>query len=111
MAKRLFRNWVLLLLSGATINAVALQDPTRPTDPAAYFGNGEQRATATWTLQSILSSADRRIAIINGTRVQEGDRIGTARVVSIQPSQVVLNTGDRTLTLPLWPELIRRVNP
>jgi hypothetical protein len=31
--------------------------------------------------------------------------------VSIRPSQVVLNTGKRTLTLQLWPEPIRKLNP
>ena len=111
MARRQLQTLLLLLLSASSLKTWALQDPTRPTDPAVYFGSDRNTVTATWTLQSILSSPDRRIAIINGTRVQEGDRIGTAQVVSIRPSQVVLNTGGRTLTLQLWPASIRRLSP
>ena len=97
----------LVLISAAVLtqNARALQDPTRPTDPSAYFGYGT--ANNSWALQSILSSPARRIAIINGTRVREGDRIGSAKVVSISESQVVLNSGGRALTLHLLPQSIK----
>jgi len=88
----------LLLINIYIAAAAATPDPTRPTDPAAYFGNNEPSASG-WSLQSILSSPQRRIAIINGSRVREGDRIGAAQVIRITPTQVVLNTGERTLTL------------
>lgn len=87
----------------------ALHDPTRPTDPADYFGGGS-RSNSTWSLQSILSAADRRIAIINGTQVREGDLIGSARVISISESKVVLNTDGQRFTLRLLPTSIK-VNP
>ncbi len=90
-----------LVLAG---NAAALNDPTRPTDPALYFGSGNAGG---WALQSILSSNERRIAIINGQRVKEGDRIGSARVARIHDSQVVLETRDRKLTLHLRPDSIK----
>jgi len=99
---------LLLLLGMLSFNASALQDPTRPTDPVLYFGGNHRPGTSVWTLQSILSAPDRRIAIINGTRVREGDRIGNARIVSIKPSHVVLNTGKRTLKLQLLPETLKR---
>ncbi len=102
---------LLLVASTGAANAWALQDPTRPTDPVLYFGSSHLPSTSAWTLQSILSAPDRRIAIINGTRVREGDHIGNARVVRIKPSQVVLNTGERTLTLQLLPENIKKVSP
>lgn len=84
----------------------ALHDPTRPTDPADYFGGGN-RSNSSWSLQSILSAADRRIAIINGTRVREGDLIGSAKVISISESKVVLNTGGQRFTLRLLPTSIK----
>lgn len=90
-----------LLLSG---NVFALNDPTRPIDPAVYFGSGNRDG---WALQSILFSSDRRIAIINGVRVQEGDRIGAARVVRIRDSRVVLETGNRRLELRLRPDTLK----
>ncbi|MGD8842871.1 MAG: general secretion pathway protein GspB [Gammaproteobacteria bacterium] len=95
----------------ASVSAWALQDPTRPTDPAHYFGTETMRDKPTWALQSVLSSPDRRVAVINGVRVREGDRIGMARVVSIRPAAVVLKTDYRTVTLRLWPAGRRKVNP
>jgi MSHA biogenesis protein MshK len=103
---------LMVLMALPAAYARALQDPTRPTDPTLYFGgNNTRTTTADWTLQSVLSSPARRIAIINGTRVKEGDRIGSARVVSIQPSHVVLHTGSRNLTLHLWDNNIKKVTP
>jgi MSHA biogenesis protein MshK len=95
------------LLLGWVICAHVFHDPTRPTDPAIYFGSGARATSDGWSLQSILSSPKRRIAVINGTRVREGDRIGTARVVRIRDTHVLLKTGGRTLTLHLLPASIK----
>lgn len=92
---------LLIASLGVSGAALALQDPTRPTDAAAWFGNKTSGAQAEWSLQSILTGSDRRIAVINGTRVREGDRIGTARVVQIEDSRVLLKIGEGTLTLRL----------
>ena len=98
---------LLICCMAALGSAFALTDPTRPTDPAAYFGTGTATDSKGWALQSILFASDRRIAVINGTRVQEGDRIGSARVVRIRDSQVLLDTGGRSLTLHLLPETVK----
>ncbi len=84
----------------------AFHDPTRPTEPDVYFGSSIRNNSA-WSLQSILSASDRRIAIINGTRVREGDVIGSAKVISIGESKVVLNTGGQRFTLRLLPTSIK----
>lgn len=99
--------YLLLLGLGPTGSALALKDPTQPTDPANYFGGGKNKSAGSWSLQSILSSPRRRIAVINGTRVKEGDRIGSARVVRITNSHVLLNASGRMLTLHLFPEPLR----
>jgi MSHA biogenesis protein MshK len=99
--------FILALWAGLCGNLYALNDPTQPTDPALYFGTGQDRKSNGWSLQSILTSPDRRIAIINGSRVREGDRIGSARVVRIRDSHVLLNTGGRTVTLRLLPQSIK----
>jgi MSHA biogenesis protein MshK len=98
---------LLLLGPGLAGNAHALKDPTQPTDPKNYFGSAESHSDSSWSLQSILSSPQRRIAVINGTRVKEGERIGSARVVRIHDSRVLLNSRGRTLTLHLLPESIK----
>lgn len=107
------RKWIgalLLLGPGLAGSLHALQDPTQPTDPGTFFAGAETRSGSNWSLQSILSSPQRRIAVINGTRVREGDRIGSARVVRILDSQVLLNAKGRTLTLQLFPES-KKVGP
>ena len=98
---------IALLWSGMSGALYALNDPTQPTDPALYFGTAHDRKSTDWSLQSILSSPERRIAIINGARVREGDRIGSARVVRINESHVLLNTGGRTVKLRLLPQSIK----
>ena len=105
MDKRVICALLIVSLAPAG-NLHALHDPTRPTDPASYFGS-KKKQPGGWSLQSILSSPERRIAVINGTRVREGDRIGSARVVRINDSHVLLNTGGRTLTLRLLPESLK----
>jgi MSHA biogenesis protein MshK len=103
------RTVVPLLICGlaALGNAFGLTDPTRPTDPETYFGAGRSIDSSDWALQSILFASDRRIAVINGARVKEGDRIGSARVVRIRDSQVLLDTGGRRLTLHLLPQTVK----
>lgn len=107
MVDSLSRSALGLMLFAAT-QAHALYDPTRPTDPVQYFGQGgSSAARQAWTLHSILRASDRRIAIINGRRVREGERIGSARVLRIDDSQVLLQTGTRRLTLRLLPHSIK----
>lgn len=98
---------MLIIGLAAACNSHALTDPTQPTDPTLFFGKGKTQPGGGWSLQSILSSPQRRIAVINGARVREGDRIGSARVVKIRDSHVLLNTGGRTLTLRLLPDSIK----
>jgi len=97
----------LLLGCGLAASVHALQDPTQPTDPEQFFGSADSHSGSSWSLQSILSSPQRRIAVINGTRVKEGDRIGSARVIRIHDSHVLLGTSGRRLTLHLFPESIK----
>ncbi len=99
--------YLAVIVSGLLLanTAMALSDPTRPTDPVLYFGTGN--SSGGWALQSIIFSNERRIAIINGQRVQEGGRIGSARVARIRNSHVVLKTRDRTLKLRLHPDLVK----
>ena len=99
--------YLLLLGFGLSDSVQALKDPTQPTNPVNYFGGSKNPSAGNWSLQSILSSPQRRIAVINGTRVKEGDRIGSARVVRIRDSHVVINSRGRTLTLHLFPEPIK----
>lgn len=41
---------------------------------------------------SILHSADRRLAVVNGTIVRTGDRVGSSTIVEIQPRAIVVES-------------------
>jgi MSHA biogenesis protein MshK len=92
-----------LLFTGG-VEAASFADPTRPatfTPGAAPAPSGRPR------LESVLIAPDRRLAVISGQRVQVGDRIGGAQVVSITESAVVLRSGEAAETLLLFPQLKR----
>jgi len=80
-------------------------DPTRPPTDAevrAWLGaGGSGRADSDLQLQSVLVSDSRRIAIINGERLRPGDRIAGARIKDIEFGRVVIERGERTITLHL----------
>ena len=89
---------LLTLLS--THSHCALSDPTAPLNNSL-----NQQDTSTqdsgWLLHSTLISQGRRIALINGHSVREGDHVGNARVVSIKPAEVQLISNQRRITLRL----------
>lgn len=99
---------VLLTLSGSA--AAQTADPTRP--PAALYapvsvpGVTYQLANVDEPrVQSILVSlrrGGRRIAVIDGKTVRQGDRIGGAVVAAINSTEVILKRGSTTQTLKLF---------
>jgi len=100
-----------LLLSMLWLNT-AIADPTRPP---AWLGNSiqaapQQSAGQSYLLQQILVSEQRRLAIINGELVSEGQSIQNARVVNISFDKVVLRVGSKKKTLTLAPETKEVIN-
>ena len=94
----------LLLFSVATVRASEpLPDPTQP--PAAALAVEaavpEQKATADLELRAIFHADDRRIAVINGRRVEVSDQIGGARVLAIEIDRVRLERAGEIIELEL----------
>jgi hypothetical protein len=102
------------LFSAATLSqsipAAELKDPTRPADyrnlstPAAdnlqQKGMLEEKITS-WRLDSTLTAGDRKLAIINGSLVSKGDRIGNMVVVDIKPSKALLRVDNKDIEVML----------
>ena len=98
-----------IAISGALFFAVAtaratepLADPTQPpaaalltADPPAQSEDGEL------DLRAIFYAGERRIAVINGRRVRENDRIGGARVLAIDVDRVRLERGTEIVEIEL----------
>lgn len=86
-------------------------DPTRPpaelTAPAANAGGAGAPAVTPGQprVQSILVSlrpGGRRVAVVDGKTVRQGDRVGSAVVAIINSTEVILKRGSQTQTLKLF---------
>ncbi|MGQ0586740.1 MAG: general secretion pathway protein GspB [Gammaproteobacteria bacterium] len=78
-----------------------LRDPTQPTPleetaPARPVQSGPR-----WRLQSTLVADDRRLAVINGRTVAQGERIDGATVQEVRQGGVTLEIEGRRIELRL----------
>ena len=81
-----------------------LHDPTRP--PAMLFAPHEREMIDVGpVLQSVSFASGRRTALISGQNVQTGSKVGEARVIRINETEVVLKTGNSLQTLKLFPDV------
>jgi MSHA biogenesis protein MshK len=79
----------------------SLSDPTRPPNTSGAAGPQGDVEAPTTVLQTILISPGRKLAVINGSVVALGGKVGDARLVSISESAVVLKYSDRTEVIKL----------
>jgi len=94
---------------GAEANTSDVRDPTTPLGHVAVNTSGN--AVQQFTLNSILISPQRKLAIINGNTLREGQLIpGSAnvRVQRISAQGVVLLQAEKPRTLRLSPSIIKR---
>lgn len=83
-------------------NTEKLRDPTMPLRYAAV-GNSQTPTAIALQLHSILISQQRRLAVINGQSLRQGDDIkGTGfRVIAIQANSVTVQSNQATRVLSL----------
>ena len=110
MAERLSAPLLLfaVLSAGPAAHAQgALADPTRPPTmmPSEPSGDGAQ---AGGRLQSILISATRKFAVIDGVTVPLGGKVDGATLVAIEETEVKLKRGEVIETLRLYPNVERQ---
>lgn len=90
---------VLLFAPLLTDAAESLRDPTRPYSARPSV---PVRAVA-FSVTAIFTSQKRRVAIVNGQRVTEGDRVDGATVVEILKASLRLNLHGKEVTTSLRP--------
>lgn len=96
-----------LLLVFITALAPGLQALTDPTQPSYYRDASKKQSLH---LESILFGENRRVAVINGKALTEGDRIGSAKIISITKDNVKLKRSGELFTLQLQRITIRQEN-
>ena len=94
------QSWLgLLMMALASAPAVALQDPTRPPGGGQVVSAPQpERALV---LDSILYSKDRRVAVIEGKALTEGQRVDGVQVIRIYHDHVRVSDSGRERVLYL----------
>jgi MSHA biogenesis protein MshK len=90
-------------------HAEQFADPTRPPESMGMGALGEQGVSSAPMLQSVLISPERRLAIINGKTLKQGEKFGNATVTKITETEVVLQNGKDKQTLKLFPDIQKRI--
>ncbi len=95
-----------LLASGQEL----LRDPTRPyfAKPVATTGTATATAATGFRVTAIFTSEKRRIAVVNGQRVGEGDLVDGATVVEILADALRLNVQGKAITTRVLPNGFRQ---
>lgn len=99
--KRIVLTGMLLL----PLPGYALDDPTRPAGGSVVVTN---EADAGLQLTSIIVSGERRLAIINGKTVRQGERLGNVFVLKIEPAAVIVRQDGERKRLGLLPGGIKK---
>ncbi len=90
-------------------NGLDVRDPTTPLGHVAT--NATNNGAHQFTLNSILISPQRKLAIINGSTLREGQTIPGSTNVKLQrisAQAVVLQQADQTWVLRLSPSVVKR---
>jgi hypothetical protein len=101
-----------VLLFGPVLadEAELLRDPTRPWSARSVAPVGTVTATGVtgFRVTAIFTSEKRRIAVVNGQRVSEGDRVDGATVVEILADDIRLDFNGKTITARVLPHGFRQ---
>ncbi len=103
--------FALLLFSPVLADdAELLRDPTRPWSARSVAPAGTVTATGVtgFRVTAIFTSDKRRIAIVNGQRVSEGDRVDGAIVVEILADDLRLDLNGKAITARVLPYGFRK---
>lgn len=94
-----------MLLASAAEPAEPMRDPTRPT---SVQESAPVKRDRTLTVSAVFVSGDRRLAIVNGQRVREGDAINDAIVREIETDKVSFLRNNKILVVPLLNHATRK---
>ncbi len=103
-----------VLISGPVLadEDEVLRDPTRPYNArsiaVASSGGGGGGGVASFRVTAIFTSDMRRVAVVNGRRVTEGDKVDGATVVEILADRLRLNLGGKAITSRVLPYGFRK---
>jgi type II secretory pathway component PulC len=86
--------------------AFAINDPMRP--PVSVTGSGKMKTSPVWVLNSVLTSNQRKVAIINQIPVLVGESVNGARVMSIRDDRVLMSQDGKQFEIKLYSARVKR---
>ena len=90
------------------MRANELIDPTRPANKHKIKSSDHVGAVHRgWTLESTLVAPNRRVAVINGKLLSEGESVEGAIIIKIGKLEVLIQTPSRRMTLQLLPDIVK----
>lgn len=92
---------LMAALSLPAYSQSGLGDPTRPTSLSEPGETVRSVQAPRWRLQSTLVADDRRVAVINGRAVSQGQSIDGATVLEVRADGVTLLQNGRRVVLDL----------
>ena len=100
MSRRLLALW-LLAAPVLCLAQAGLGDPTRPTSLSDPGAAAKAAQAPRWRLQSTLVADDRKVAVINGRTVSQGEHIEGATLLEVRRDGVTLQQDGLRLILRL----------
>jgi len=96
---------IVALMAGILTSSIAfsLVDPTRPVSYAPPV-----LSESTFQLSSILFSGQRKVAVINGKALSEGESLGKTKIIKINKDNVLLKNGSKRIPLVLERAPVKR---
>jgi MSHA biogenesis protein MshK len=99
---------LLAIAASGSAAAENLPDPTMPST-GGYVAQSRATVASGPTLQSVMISPSRRVAVISGQAVKLGEKYGDSQVVKITESEVVLQNESGSQTLRLYPGVEKKL--
>lgn len=96
-----------VLLTVTVMADAQLRDPMRPPEFQTLAGGAAPSKYSGYELTSIIIAPDRRVAVINGQSLSQGDSLGNVIVVDIRAAQVLLKRGEEDIVLNLIPANVK----
>ncbi|WP_331346066.1 hypothetical protein [Cellvibrio sp. UBA7661] len=101
------------ILCAALFNTQKLnaQDVRDPTAPLGHVASTNAASGNNWVLDAVLVSPGRKLAVVNGNTLREGQTIPESNGIKVQrilAQTVVLQQGSRTWVLTLSPSVVKK---
>ncbi|MBM2830837.1 MAG: hypothetical protein HW411_1627 [Gammaproteobacteria bacterium] len=103
---------ILNLFPVILLATTGLPDPTRPADyvsiPENIVIEELPEELIDWNVTAIRIAGSDRSAIVNGRLVREGDEIGPAKILEIQPISIVLDYNETQVVVRLFNNMVQK---